>query len=274
MQTIEIVARFDFGAPGVDDDPANPLSRALDALLKRGRPIQNLALCFFGGLAEARDHTTGPRWLGAFVVSDRGTIVFFPGFEGVWLQRYHERGKEFRKFALDHFTLNSNLASWHATSLKRKTHQRVGATTSLGEGRYLWMPMSVAGETDLRQLSRDTIAKLQVPASATQQRKEAFTEATDQAQHLWVSLDPEARRRYWEGFLHFAFIIGPTGFRDERQTLNFPPGPPSLKAPLGDLSAHLPLRIARLSLSPNVDLEVVSAWLPGVLQAPVVFTIG
>lgn len=273
MQT-QIVFQFEPGFSGIDGDVANPLSRALNTLLDEGRPVQHLALCFFGGVAEARDQTTGPRWLGAFVVSDGGRIIFFPGFNGVWLQRQHGHAIDFRKFDVDHFSLNSDFAAWHATSRKSKDHQDVGATMSLGEGRYLWMAMSVADETVLRKVRRETAVTAETPPSDSARRASVFQTAIDQAQHLWVSLDADARPRFPEGFPHFAMIIGPKGFADEKVRLNFPLGPPSLKAPLGDIGGGLLLRIARLPLGPNVDLEIVSAWLPGVLQAPVIFTIG
>jgi len=77
MDELAITWQSEFGVPGVDADPLNPLARALDRLLSDGQPFSRLALCFFAeGDIDSGD-IRDPRWFGAFVHS-AGECVFRP----------------------------------------------------------------------------------------------------------------------------------------------------------------------------------------------------
>jgi hypothetical protein len=66
--TLSFTWTMDIGAEGVDDDPNNPFSRALERLLQTAKPFEKLSLCFTA-LPDAPQGTESVRWLGAFAFS-------------------------------------------------------------------------------------------------------------------------------------------------------------------------------------------------------------
>src|SRR5574337_525056 len=108
---------------GVDYDPANPFHQALQNLLDEGKPIDRLTLCY---CTEVDDNTGSAilYWLGVFVLSVAGRIVFFPGFtvtDDHFLKYKGTKLLEDRIFKVNHFTLESDL-TWHITSPKSRKH--------------------------------------------------------------------------------------------------------------------------------------------------------
>src|SRR5262249_5703259 len=123
----------------------------------------------------------------------------------------------------------------------------------------------------LRELRQHTVVSVESPASDGKQRASVFMQAHQDTKDLCVMLHPDARARFSQGFLHFACIAGPKDFPDYRGTqLNLPFGSPFLMTPLPDVE-NLAIRSGRLSLE-DVDIQIVSTWLPGTLWAPVAFT--
>jgi hypothetical protein len=134
----------------------------------------------------------------------------------------------------------------------------------LGEGRGLWFEMSVARETELRELKTQTVITASLPPSDSERRVKIFNKAKDGAVFSCVSLPPGAQRRFQEGFLHFAFIIGPPGFPLYDGPLVAFPLDPSL--------LPLPVQTHRISLGSVLDIQIVTMWFPGSLQAPFILT--
>jgi len=75
--TLKIEYRLDQGVPGRDDDPKNPISRALTSLMKDNSRLPSLAQTFLVDEAPGEPW----RWLGVFVKSAGDRILFFPGFK-------------------------------------------------------------------------------------------------------------------------------------------------------------------------------------------------
>ncbi len=80
VDNIEINFKLNVGNAGVDDDPLNPLSRALQVPMKDGRPNQGYALCFYSGEERDLKKTSSLRWLGIFVLSADKRIIFSQDF--------------------------------------------------------------------------------------------------------------------------------------------------------------------------------------------------
>lgn len=226
------------------------------------------------------------RWLGVFVWSAGERLLFFPGFATSPIGIRHFLGESRQAvvddpaFTVDHVTLDPDRTFSHVTSQLRGHKRSRGRTSPLGEGRLLWFGMSVARETELRELKMETLVTAHVPASKNQrradafmQRADAFMQARDGAEFSYVQLHPEAQMRFSEGFLHFTFIIGPTGFPDyDGYNLAFPFGPPLLPEPSPNALERLPLYTTRLSLGSVLDIQIVSMWLPGSLGAPCILS--
>jgi hypothetical protein len=151
MDTIELTFQLSNGSPGIEDDPNNPLSRALNQLLSEGHPFNALSLCFYSSAgSEQLQHV---RWLGALVQTVGNRISFFPGFtfSSDWLRSY--RGSVLynqNSLQVDHLSLDDGFLHWHFTTPNSVNHRGGGRTEDLGEGRFLWFGMSIANDTQLR----------------------------------------------------------------------------------------------------------------------------
>jgi len=210
MQTIQLQWRLEHGSEGLDTDANNPLSRALNRLFQDGKPFRRISLCWFE-----------KKWLGVFAITAHQRLVFFPGFDFTsdWIRIL--RGdllQTQRPFDVDHISLEKDRSRWHFTKPKSKGHQGGGQTSNLGEGRVLWFGLSIAAPTVLRDLRRETIVSFQSPPSDSNRRARAFIEAEKNTQSLIVRLGSDAQHPFPQGFLHFAFIVGPKGFPDYEGT--------------------------------------------------------
>jgi hypothetical protein len=258
------------GKDGIDEDPANPIARATSRLFEQGKPIGESVFAIFGGRPEAADDTTGPRWLGVFSHSPRGLLVFFPPYNGT-SGEYWKGNNQCWIMAVDHLTLNPDFEQWHASSLSSKEHQNIGPTQHLGARRYLWFGMSVvADEQVLPEVKRQTRVNSTCSAKDTKRRLEEFKKSFGSSKNAWVSLGRDSKTRFKKGFLHFGVIIGPTRFAD----LECDPGLPLQNPYWIDQPTELQLyfKRERFALTTEIDIQILSTWLPGSLRVPLLFT--
>jgi len=153
MDNIELSFKLNVGHTGVDNDPLNPLSRAFQVLMKEGRPHQGHALCFYFGEERDLKKASSLRWLGIFVLSARGRIIFFPGFSHTptWIKTTTNRSTSPRtSFNFDHISLEPLRQRWHFTTANSTDHKGGGRTRDLGQGRLGWFGLSVASGNILR----------------------------------------------------------------------------------------------------------------------------
>lgn len=276
LNDIQLNWQIDQGSPGIDSDPRNPLSRALNSPFNDGRPQRRLGLCFFGA-DDGEISDIGPlRWIGAFVLSSEGRIIFFPGFafQPQWVRIARKQAPHRHcDINIDHVSLENDMHRWHFTSHGSVDHLGSGNTVDLGEGRFLWFGLSVADSSVLKEVRRETIVRAQVPASDAKRRMDCFRESREGAVFNIVSLHSDARDRFQEGFLHFAFITGPSGFPDySGPQFGIPFGSPFLREQLPAQLTNVPFRLHRVSLGTQLDIEVIAIWLPGALTERVTVT--
>lgn len=268
--TIEITGSFDLGNEGVDRDPRNPLSRALERLLRTGKPYKKQTNCYF------IDEAGTWRWFGIFCLSDGHRVMFYPGLDGsydsVSAHARDDRGirhRGLKKMEMDHVTLEGNLRSMHLTAARSKQHFGPFPTLELDEGRCLWFGVSVRGPQVLRPLMKQTVVVAAVPATDSRRRAEEFEKAREGQVFQGLELPPGVRPQ--PGFLHIAVLAGPPGFRDYTGgELGFPIGSPFVQGQL-EIPPGLPVRRHRISVG-AVDLAVVTTWLPGRLNVDVTYT--
>lgn len=276
MDLLKLNFQIEQGSEGVDDDPLNPLSRALNRLLADGQPLSNLSICLYGDMASASNRIPNLRWLGAFVFSAGNRVIFFPGFNFPAKSLSSFRGQSHQgdhMFETDHLSLENGFQTWHITSPESSRHMDGGQTIPLGENRFLWLGMSVASDTALRELKRETIIQAQAPSSDIKRRLQVFIQSRCGAEFPCVSLPPGAQASPNENFLYFAFIVGPKGFEPYTGgNLPLPVGSTLLSGPLPEEINQLPLRSHRFSLGPETDIQIVSTCLPGKLKQLVTFT--
>jgi hypothetical protein len=274
---IKLSWHIEGGQPGTDNDPNNPLSRAARSPLVDGRPQQNLSLCFYSdSIVNGTEGKQNLKWFGVFVLSSAGKLVFFPGFNftPTWVKVAKNRSREKRHdIHIDHITLEQNLHHWHFTSPGSKDHLGSGLTAALGDNRFLWFGMSVAGSDVLKAVRQETVFHTLVPASDTTRRADAFMASREGMVFNILSIHPDAKQRFDKGFLHFGLIVGPPGFTDDSgPNFGIPFESPFIIEKLPNPLTNIPLRRHRVSMGSRMDIEIVALWLPGSLTERAVFT--
>lgn len=270
MDTIEIVWKMELGEPGRDACTSTPLRRALNQLAEEGKPFSNFVMCFF------TDETKLLRWFGVFVASAGDRVIFFPGFVDSHNGIEGHKGNSLRwqqGFKFDHATLEKDRRSWHLTSRDSADHLGGPRTLPLGEGRFLWMGISIADASVLRLLNQETLIQFSCPAGDGQRRREVFRNAREGAKFPIVSLNEDGSNMGVETFLHFGLIVGPKGFAYySGAELGFPIGSPYLDTPLPQVLTGIACRSHRLELSAETDLQITVCRLPGRLKVPFTIT--
>ena len=276
MDTIELSFKLNVGHAGVDADPLNPLSRAFQVLMEEGRPHLGHALCFCSGEERDLGNVSLLRWLGIFVLSAGGRIIFFPGFSHplTWIETTtNKRTLPRTSFNLDHISLEPLRQSWHFTTVNSTYHKGGGRTRDLGQGRLGWFGLSVASENILRQVSSTTLAIFPSPPSDSHRRIKHLSDKQTTAPHHLVHLMDGSKDRFEKGFLHFCFTAIP------KKELNYegpawllPAGSPSLSQPFPGSISNFQLRIHRIPLLGLYDIQISCMWVPGELLVPSVWT--
>jgi hypothetical protein len=266
MDTLRISFPVENGLPGIDDDPKNPLSRALSTLMGR----KNSRLPAFAQ-AFLIDDTVGEpeRCFGVFVRSDGDRIIFFPGFEELPIGIRGSRGNkvEFtRPFNFDHVSLEKDRASWHITSKKSKAHQHATIPKDLGSGRKYWFEMSLANLGKLRVVRKETVATFQVDEKSSTWKKDEFFRAVEKTAPMVIRMPN--KQRNMQIFPAISVIVGPPGFdlyQGNEMGLaygsDYVLGEPSSDEPMTRL-------IQRFSLDETTDIQTSTVWTPGQLQLP------
>jgi hypothetical protein len=270
IDTLKLTWSMEIGAPGTDDSPDNPFSRAVARLFREGKPFPRLTKCFFKGSNDV------PRWLGVIVHSAGDRILFFPGYSTTptAIRSFVDNTEVWnREFVLDHVSLESDLKTWHVTSPNSADHLGKPRTLELGDSRVLWFGLSFSNEEALRLVRQETVVSAAVPSSDAQRRVNAFKSSREGTEFSMISLNTEQPRRVDVSFLHFAFVVGPRSFPSYLgNQLAAPVGSPFLASPLQASIAGLPLRNHRVQLSSSIDIEITSCELPGSLTVPMIFT--
>jgi hypothetical protein len=276
QDVIEVILCFEHGSPGTDTDPTNPLPRATTSLLESGKPIEDISLCLYGNLPGGKlDQDL--RWLGVFVLSAARRVIFFPGysFSAQLIGSYKGSAPQpHPSLTIDHVSIEDDLRTWHFTSPGARKHYAGGKTLDLGDGRFIAFGMSIRGDDTLKVLKRETKITFATPPTDTDRRVKAFFDS-QKAKWCCVSLHPNARSIFSEGFPHFAVIVGHKGFKPyESGQLNLPVGSPFLSRQFSPLELKgLPTRShEKISLGMDIEVQVIAVWLPGSLTVPGVFT--
>ena len=270
LDTIQLIWKMGYGAPGCDTDVGSPIARATNQLFKEGKPFSNLCMCFF------KDTSATLRWFGVFVQSAGNRIVFFPGFAHDFdqIQGIHGNSLQWHQsFDFDHISLEKDRSKWHVTSTFSKRHLGSPRTLPLDRTRVLWFGISIAAPHVMRHVKQETKIVVNTPPSDSRRIYEVFRKARESVKFPIVSLNEDHPIPFSEWFLHFGLIVGPKGFQPYLGgELGFPFGSPCLIRPLPEKLIGLPIRSHKLELSDNNDIQIVVCCLPGRLKIPVAIT--
>jgi hypothetical protein len=269
MATMEVSYPLPDGETGLDDDPQNPLARALVPLMEMDKQLPSIRLAF---LAEGQDAPPG-RWLGVFVRSPGDRLLFFPGLD---VDLFRVRGTEGgvarfdKQFDLDHVSLEKHCGTWHITSPKSKAHQGGPTALDVGEGRVFWFGMAVRDLSILRRAKQRTNATFRLKDKAAQHKLTQLHGAVAGGESVKVPLLQKPADGSW--FPLFSIIVGPTGFPSYRGPQWGPPyGSPHVTgepAP-GQRFTHTG---NQFPLDGSTDVQVAATWLPGEMAIPMILT--
>jgi hypothetical protein len=276
MDTNKLTWRFDGGQDGVDSDPDNPLSRAVNRLFQTGQPFKRLSMSFYAKTSTTDLSYRRLCWLGVFVLSQADRLIFFPGFNESYKHIKAYQGQSPRReqyFDFDHLTLNADFKYSHITSRNSKTHLGNFPSAKLSGGRFLWFGLSISEFEVLRPVYKETEIVMEVPKSDAKRRAKVFMDSREEAKFQIVENHPDSNGLSAQGFMHISFIAGPSGFETYfGQNHGFPEGSPFLLRPLPEGLVQLPVRRHRISVSQSIDLQMTTAWVPGELKGPLTFT--
>ncbi len=275
MDILKLTWEMEDGIEGEDNDPSNPLARALGKLFREGQPFGRLVQCF---CADRRQQAQPPtlRWLGIFILSAGRRIVFFPGFQSAtqYVEGFRGKAQMWKEgFEFDHISVENDFRRWHITSRGSKRQLGGPKTTELGQRRFLWCGLSVSSLDELRVVKHKTNVIGHVPASDTKRRCDVFLKSREKAKFQLLEWHNDVWAKELDGFWHFGLIISPpqssiyTG-----GSLGFPVGSPFLAVPLPEGRIQMPVRHHRLELSADIGLQVTTAVVPGGLRIPVSLT--
>lgn len=201
------------GRPGVDQSETNPLSRAARAILAEGKAQQALHVCLYSPTGR-RDQAL-PQWIGAFVHSAGGRILFFQGPHGpgrLVLERDGTLDRDAR-LEVDHFTLSSTRRTWHVTT-SNGSHQRGGDTLPMSNGLVRWLILDVK-EQALPPVKRRTHAAARISKEAREsdleRREKLYGQVLDHGDHPIVTLEQTQDQRQQPGFIRLFLTVGPSG---------------------------------------------------------------
>jgi hypothetical protein len=227
-----------------------------------------LCKCFFKNEGIAR-------WLGVFVHSDGERVIFFPGYAS---QQSYIAGaldpqtKVDQPFTVDHISLEKDRRSWHFTAPKSSDHIGKVSTLDLDQSRTFWFGLSVAKDELLMPLYHKSRLRFPVPESDAQRRIKSFLAAREGVEFPLITLNSEVERVAEPSLLHFAVIVGPSGFDQYTGPYQCPP-------PSGDLIVRpqaegqpVPLRSYRFRLSDEVDIQIDASEVAGELKMPFVYS--
>jgi hypothetical protein len=264
---------MDRGLDGLDDNPITPLARSIASLLEDGEPFISLVQCF---LEESKSYNISQnvRWFGIFIYSAGKRVLFYPGFDKLRNHILGIRNDQVRwdkDFLVDHFSLEKSLDTWHLTSPASKEHLGNPKTFPLGDGRYLWLGISFRNFDAFLPTKKETQIISKAPEKDSKRRIGVFKKARENS--IFQIFRFYENHDFLEYFYHIAIIVGPKDFEIYKgEILGFPINSPFLAKPLPDNKQRLPIRIHRLSLPDNFDIQITTALVPGQLNIPITIT--
>jgi hypothetical protein len=269
--TLNLTFTMEQGAPGTDNDPRNPISRALTSLMKDSSLLPTFTQAFLIDETAAEPW----RWLGIFVGSAGERILFFPGFKEQITRVRGSRGESLhfdRQFRLDHVSLEKHRDTWHITTARSKDHQGGPEATDLGDGRVLWFGLSLASPEVLRELRQETVATFEVPDRTAQWKADQFKKSREGKEFPGVYLPERPDAARGPIFPLISVIVGPTGFEPYRGPLwGWPYGSEFTRGePKGDWA--IPSWHQRFKLDEKTDIQLTAIWAPGELTIPAVMS--
>jgi hypothetical protein len=263
------------GAEGQDDAADNPLARALERLFSSGRSFKRLTLCF---CADRRKTEKDPilRWLGVFILSEAGRIIFFPGFRQTKQYVRGFRGKPrmwHEKFDFDHVSLEKDWRRWHITTRGSKRQRGGPLTTPLGQDRYFWFGLSLSNLDELRVVKQSTNVIGDMPPSDARRRVDVLKQARENAEFPILDWHEQVWVRPLERLWHIGIIVKqPESSLYTGSMLGLPEGSPFLRSPLPLGEVQLPLRRHQVKLAESVGLQITTTVIQGAMTVPVALT--
>lgn len=262
-----------FGQDGIDESPINPVARALDRIIREGKPLRKLGTAIVDLPVNGK---VLPFWFGAFVFSDGDRLVFFPGYAKLLgrLVRF-KGGKQIGddQTVIDHVTLEKDRSSWHMTTHASADHFTGAKSLPVSGETILWFGMTIASPLALHPLSKRTVLRWKVPGSHAKRRHENIMQSLHDVEHMRLGLvDDSLETPPDEHYFHFAVNVGnPDMTTTANVELGFPYGSPFVEPPLPN-DLHFFSSALTMILPSHCAIQVIVVRLPGRSTIPMHFT--
>jgi hypothetical protein len=265
--TIRIAFRISSGMPGKDDDPSNPISRALSSLMKSSSRLPSFAQAFL----VTQEPSEMFRWFGVFIRSAGDRVIFFPGVKPEIVEVHGSRGSEpvFRRpFCFDHVSLDRGRLSWHITTTGSAEHQGGVPTLDLGQGRVLWFSLGLSGPGVLREVMEETVATFEVPAKSDRWKGNEFMKAREGREFPGIYMPSKTDPDDEPSFPWISIIVGPSGFPwYEGSDWAYPYGSEFVDGKVPTVK-RIKVNRNRFALDKTTDIQISALWAPGTLKIP------
>jgi hypothetical protein len=265
--TVKIAFRFPAGKSGTDDDPSNPFSRAVAALMRDNARLPSLAQAFL--VTQEPEETW--RWFGVFVKSAGGRVLLFPGIKTELVHVRGSRGRERafqRPFNFDHASLERDRSSWHITTPGSTEHQGKIPTVSLGEGRVLWFGLGFASPSILREVMTETVATFEVPAKSDRWKGNEFIKARENREFPGIYMPPSIGPDAGPAFPWISIIVGSMGFPTYTGSDWANPYGSEFVDEATPRDKAMRVSHDRFALDDETDIQKSALWAPGSLRIP------
>lgn len=228
---------------GEIDTSSSSLARPLRRLFVTGKSAGKINYVFYRHVDEQCYN------IGSLCLTEKGRILFFPGFQArdlLWLLNKKGNLRKFNltDYSVDHFTLENNFKELHLTLLKKnemgeKKYPVSFKTFKINKDVYFWFSLSVQNPSLLEVTPKKTIMRFSSPPSDSERRFKNVVEAREKSVFHITELSQKHAYREYE-FLHFNFFLCPNDkdVPKEHAFLSLPMKEPIVKNFSSGLKAH------------------------------------
>jgi hypothetical protein len=262
-----------FAQHGIDDSPINSIRRALDRIIREGKPLQKLGTVI---VELPVNGAVLPFWLGSFVFSAGNRLCFFPAYSKPLGRLVKYKGDSKigdTQTVIDHITLEKDRGSWHLTTHGSRDHFAGAPSLPASGERVLWFGLSIAFPSVLQPVRKKTTLRWEVPSTDAKRPHENIIQAITEVEHMRLRLvDDTLEKPPEEHFYHYAVNVGDPDMMTTANTEHaFPFGSPFVEPPLPKDLRFFGSALTML-LPSHCAIQVTAVRLPGRLTLPMHFT--
>jgi len=242
---------------GVTDNIESGLLRPFRFILDDGKPIGKISYFFYE--EEHKQYV-----LGTFCKSQK--IIFFPGGYNFQIMESSNVSDKLASKEIDHFTLDTNLETWHISLKKKKqTKSKLPKkrTLKMKDGRILWFVMQANSVKDFEEAPKKIKTILFHKTSELQRRSKEIMNSRENSEFKICNPQNGLEKPC---VTNFEFYVNETG---KMSFIGFPVYRHKLDNPTQDTREVIPNVVYQVKLpKSNITCGVRISQFPGSNKAP------